>query len=81
MCQPHGQQRTGGDDVELVGAPPTHRPGEWGWAWGQGPRLTSNGCRFWSAGAVEGAEPFSAFLHRKSEPVSAAHAPPGPLGQ
>lgn len=26
--------------------------------------LTSNGCRLWSAGAVEGAEPFSVFLGR-----------------
>jgi hypothetical protein len=30
----------------------------------QGLQFTSNGCRLWSVGAVEGVEPFSVFLER-----------------
>lgn len=49
--------------------------------WGRGHgrrRLTSKGCRLWSEGAVEGAEPFSALLEGpRTGPVSAP--PPRPL--
>lgn len=69
---PHGQPPPPqAQDSKGSGAQQS-RPAHWGWGCGQ--RLTSKGCRLWSEGAVEGAEPFSALLRGPGQ--SAPHSTP-----